>query len=120
MKTNIRKIPSNLIKRNLQLEASFGIENISIYAYKDSDSSITILGQVFAGELIENSFCLIMTLYDRDGDIIESTESNSYGSGLVTSMIKPCSYFDGFPFKFYYRGNLKDISKISIVPASNY
>jgi len=115
------RLPANMISRNLKKEALYGINNLAIYAYKSGDSSLDVVGQVFAGNKIQKDFCLIMTIYDHDGDIIESKESSSYGSGLVTSMIKPMSYFDGFPFKFYFFGiKWKEVSKIEIVPADTY
>lgn len=115
------RLPASMISRDLKKEVLYGIKDLAIYAYKSDDSSLNIVGQVFAGSKIQKVFCLIMTIYDHDGDIIESKESASYGSGLVTSMIKPGSYFEGYPFKFYYFGiKWKEVSRIEIVPADKY
>lgn len=88
---------------------------------------VTSLTQILeiVGEIISNSikkpFCMICTLYDKDGDIIETTESNSYGSGLVTSMINPKAFFSGFPFKFsFWSVPRRKMKKISITPADSY
>lgn len=117
----ITKLPLNTISRNLKKESLYGITDITIYAYKSREHSLDVVGQVFAGNKLKKAFCLIMSIYDQDGDIIESKTSSSYGSGLVTSMIKPMSYFNGFPFKFYCMNvNWEEVSKIEIVPADSY
>ena len=107
------RLPTNAISRDLKKEA--------IYAYSDGESSLKVIGQISAGSSIQKKFCLIITIYDRDGDIIASEASSGYGSGLVTSMIEPESYFDGFPFMFYCL-NIKwnEVAKIEIAPADSY
>ena len=115
------RLPSNMIMRDLKKEAHYGIKNISFYAYTGYDTSFKVVGQVFAGSSIKKGFCLIINIYDQDGDIMVSEESSSYGDGLVTSMIMPGAYFDGFPFKFCcYDIKWDEVSRIEIIPADSY
>lgn len=107
------RLPEKIFLRDLKNEALYGIKNISIYAYKDGDSSFRVIGQVFAGKTLKKGFYLIMNIYDHDGDIIETETSYDYGG---TNMIKPGYYFDGFPFAFYcWSVNWKEVSRIEIV-----
>ena len=121
MKKTSARLPDNIIHRNIKKESSFGIKNISVYAYKSDKESLKIVGQVFAGEKIQKEFCMKMIIYDRDGDIMVSEVSEAYGDGLVTSMIRPKCYFNGFPFKFNcYDIRWKDVYRIDIIPANDY
>lgn len=114
------RLPDKLISRDGSMERRYGIDDLKLYAYADDDSSIYIAGEVFARRIRE-SFCIICTVYDADDDIIETTENRSYGSGLVTSMITPTVFFDGFPFVFSVSGiTVKKIKRIRIAPASSY
>lgn len=114
---NSNRIPSYLISRDPNKEAIFGIKSITYYAYKDSNRSMTIVGQIFADQAIKHDFSLILTIYDKYGDVVRSEKSRSYGAGIVTNMIKAQSFFDGFPFKFHtYNVNWNVISKITITP----
>lgn len=110
----------SIIERNMDLEKSFGIKNISFYYYVEQGDDVHIVGEVFAKIPLKQSFCFICTLYDDDGDIIESKVNDSYGSGVVTSMIKPDNFFDGFPFSFTFYDPKVTIARIKIVPAISY
>ena len=115
------RIPDEIIKREIALEKEYGIDDIKLYGYFDGDESIYIVGEIVAKKTPPNSFCMMCTVYDKEDDIIETTESSSYGSGLVTSMIHPSTFFDGFPFKFSVYGvPKKKIKEICIYPASSY
>ena len=115
------RLPDSVYERDFHMEREYGIDELRLYGYAESDSSLCIVGEVIAKTNPKNSFCLICGIYDKDGDVIESIESRSYGSGLVTSMIAPASFFNGFPFAFYLYGiNTDNILKIRITPASSY
>lgn len=116
------QVDERLIKRDKRKESKYGIDDIKIYAYyEDVGKNICIIGEIWANKKPSKDFCIICTIYDKDGDILETKESSSYGSGLVTSMIKPETFFNGFPFKFYFIGvSKKDIGEILIAPADSY
>ncbi len=62
-----------------------------------------------------------MVIYDRGGDVMFSEVCEAYGDGLVSSMIKPKCYFNGFPYVFNcYDVRWKEISRIDIIPANDY
>ena len=114
------RVPDELFKRDLEQEKQFGITDRKIYGYWESNDSMTIVGQIFAPRL-KNACCLICSIYDKDGDVIKSCENESYGSGLVTSMIEPGSFFSGFPFRFdLYSIKKSKVVEIRIVPADSY
>lgn len=119
--TNFR-IPSNAIARDLKKEALFGINDMKFYAYKDSSfSSLKVVGQVFVGRKDFKEFRLIINIYDLDGDILMSQGIVSFGDGVVSEMIEPEYYFDGFPFEFsclFVKWD--EVSKIEIVPTGSY
>ena len=121
-KKKLTRLPDSiLICRNWRKEASLGIKNISYYVYKPRESWLRIVGQVFAGDKITKEFCLKMVIYDRDGDVMISEVCEAYGDGLVSSMIRPKSYFNGFPYVFNcYDVRWKEISRIDIIPANDY
>lgn len=114
------KIDDSLFQRDIALEKEYGIDDIRLYGYFSDTSSVEIVGEIVAAT-IKKPFCMICSLFDKDGDIISTTESNSYGSGLVTSMINPKAYFTGFPFKFsLWSVPKRKMKKISITPADSY
>ena len=99
-KNTPKKVPSHVFTRDLDLESEYGVTDINLYGYWEGDSTLHILGQVFA-EKIKEQFQLVCSVYDKDGDVIKSRENSSYGgSGWVTSRIKPGAFFSGFPFEF--------------------
>lgn len=113
------RVPENLFVRDLDLEAKFGIKEIKLYGYWEDSSSLTIVGQLFAPR-IEKEFLLNCSIYDKDGDVIESCENDAYGSGLVNSYIQPEAFFDGFPFRFNIYGPQKSkIKEIKILPSED-
>ena len=114
------RLPDQLLVRDSGKERRFGIDDLKIYAYAESESALYIAGEVLAWKIREE-FCMVCTIYDADGDILETTENVSYGSGLVTSMIKPGAFFNGYPFVFYVGGiQLSKIEKIRIIPSDTF
>ena len=115
------RLPDSIYRREPLVEKEYGIDDIKLYGYSEDNDTLYIVGEIFCKKKPKDSFCIICTIYDKDGDIIETTESRSYGSGLVTSMITPAAFFDGFPFAFYLWGIPKrKIKEICIAPASSY
>lgn len=115
------RLAEDMICRDLTAEKEFGISDLKIYGYWEDKDTLYIVGEIFCSKKPSDSFCMVCTIYDKDGDIIETTESRSYGSGLVTSMITPAAFFDGFPFAFnFWSVPRRRIKEISITPASSY
>ena len=110
------RVSDRLLARDFDIERDYGISDLSLYGYWESETCLRIVGQIFA-EKIKESFHLVCSIYDKDGDIIKTTDNDSYGgSGFVTSAIKAGSYFDGFPFKFVLYGVKKaQVKEIRIV-----
>ena len=107
--------PLSKIVRIRSMEAALGIDDLKLYSYI-ADGTLYIVGQVIA-EQINNNFVLKCTIYDEDGDMIESFDNSSYGNALVTSSIKKNAFFNGYPFRFVksIKKNT-NISKIRIIP----
>jgi len=120
-RTTKYRLPDSIYSREPDMEKQYGIDELKLYGYAESEDSYHIVGEIIAKKTPSTSFCIICTIYDEDDDIIETTESRSYGSGLVTSMIEPSSFFNGFPFIFDIWGvPRKKIKEIRIAPASSY
>lgn len=115
------RLADDIFHRDLPIEKKFGISDLKLYGYWEDEDSLRIVGEIFCKKRPSGSFCMMCTIYDEDGDVIEATESNHYGSGLVTSMIEPAAFFDGFPFVFsFWDAPRKRIKEICITPASRY
>lgn len=115
-KTSVLRKDSSEIERDLVAERRLGIKDISLYYYIEQDGDIVICGEIFARIPLQTSFRFVCTLYDEDDDIIETKENSSYGSGVVTSYIKPACFFDGFPFRFSFFKPKATVARIKIVP----
>lgn len=115
-KTSSLRKASSEIERDLAAERRLGIRDISLYYYIEQDGDIKICGEIFAKMPLQTSFRFVCTLYDEDDDIIETKENSSYGSGVVTSYIKPACFFDGFPFSFIFFKPKASVARIKIVP----
>ena len=113
------RVPDKLFSRDFEIEREYGITDLSLYGYWESETSLRIVGQIFSKK-IKESFHLVCSIYDKDGDIIKTKENESYGSaGFVTSSIKDGSFFDGFPFRFVLYGvNKGQVKEIRIVLSS--
>ena len=98
-----------------QFSKDFGVNDLLLYGYWASDSHLEVVGQIVADKL-DKQFYLVCSAYDKDGDVIKNSENDSYGSGLVTSRIKPESFFNGFPFTFSMYGvERKQVKELRIV-----
>ena len=116
------RISNDIFIRDYDLEQEYGIDDIKLYCYyeDEDDESLRVTGEIFASNL-KKPFCIMCTAYDHDDDIIYSSESQSYGSGLVTSMIYPETFFDGYPFTFLiWNLPMKKVKEITLIPQSEY
>jgi len=113
-KTSSMRKDSSIIERDIALEKSLGIDDMNLYYYKADDGLINIIGELFSAG-INDRFQLICTTYDSDDDVIESERNRGYGAGCVSSIIKPETFFNGYPFRFYIFSS-GDEKRISIIP----
>ena len=111
----VNRLRNDQIVRVSATEKKFGIKDMKIYAYMN-DNEINIIGEIISDEILKD-FSLTCTVYDQDGDMIESLENDTYGRYVVTNEIKKKVFFNGYPFKFseYLDEGVK-VSKIRIVP----
>ena len=111
----VKRLTEDQIVRMPAIEKKYGIDEIRIYAYM-SGKELNVVGEIISDE-ISDDFSLTCTVYDQDGDMVESIENSSYGSGLVTHAIKSKVFFNGYPFKFsQYLDDGVDVSKIRVIP----
>ena len=111
----VKRLSTEQIVRMPSIEKKYGIDELKVFAYL-SGKELTVVGEVIADEITED-FSLTCSVYDADGDMVESIDNNSYGSGLVTHNIKCKTFFNGYPFKFHeYLDDGVDVSKIRIIP----
>lgn len=111
----VKRLTDDQIVTMPSIEKKYGIDELKVFAYL-SGKELTVVGEVIADDITED-FSLTCSVYDADGDMVESIENNSYGSGLVTSNIKCKTFFSGYPFKFHeYLDDGVEVSKIRIVP----
>ena len=52
-KNTPKKVPSHVFTRDLELESEYGVTDIKLYGYWEGDSTLHILGQVFAEKIKE-------------------------------------------------------------------
>ena len=113
---NIERINQDIFERDLDLELSFGIEDLRLYGYIIDGDDLTIVGEI-VGEKINETVSFSCTIYDDEGDIIDVYTNTCYGDALVSSSIPVAAYFNGFPISFSeYIDDSKVISKIRIIP----
>lgn len=110
------RIKDDMFSRDYALEKEYGVSDLKLYGYWERENSMYILGQIISSH-INKEFCLVCTLYDEDGDVIESIKNETYGGfGFVTHSIKPETFFDGFPFRFEVYGTERSkVKEIQIV-----
>ena len=90
-------LSTDRIVRVRAMEKAFGIEDLSIVAYV-AEGVLHVVGQIKA-ERIEEDLLLKCTVYDGEGDMIDSIENLPYG-GEGLSVIRKNAFFNGLPFKF--------------------
>lgn len=90
-------LSTDRIVRVRAMEKAFGIEDLSIVAYV-AEGVLYVVGQIKA-ERIEEDLLLKCTVYDGEGDMIDSIENLPYG-GEGLSVIRKNAFFNGLPFKF--------------------
>lgn len=111
----VKKLEDKQIVRMPSIEKKYGIDELRFYAYINN-TELKVIGEVFSEQILKD-FCLICTVYDKDGDMIESFKNDSYGSTFVTSYIKEASFFNGYPFSMsIYLADNVEVGKIRIVP----
>ena len=114
---------SPAIERDYANEKLFGISEIRMTQYIHTfdwwdgtkRESGRIIGEIFADDCIKKSFCLKCILYDSDGDIIGTYNNKTYGGGQSTYMVKPSSFFNGYPFEISFIVDPMSIEKMKLV-----
>ena len=103
---NKYRISPELFSRDLEREREFGISDLRIYGYEAEAGMMQIAGEIFAENGITRELCLRCLVMDQAGDVLADAINEAYGDALVTSLILPELFFNGFPFVFeiYYGG----------------
>lgn len=80
-----------------------------------------IAGEIFAENGITRELCLRCLVMDQAGDVLADAINEAYGDALVTSLILPELFFNGFPFVFeIYYGGARRPAHIRIIPEEEY
>ena len=105
---NKYRISPELFSRDLEREREFGISDLRIYGYEAEAGMMRIAGEIFAENGITRELCLRCLVMDQAGDVLADAINEAYGDALVTSLILPELFFNGFPFLFeiYYGGGV--------------
>lgn len=108
------RLPEEKIEVDMRSALQHGIDEVKIYAWL-SRGRIDIVGQLFAKSGLRDEISVHATVYDQDGDVLQSESMHGYGGGLVRCSLRPEEMFPGHPFKIHININgfsLEDISKI--------
>lgn len=118
---NKYRISPELFSRDLEREREFGISDLRIYGYEAEAGMMRIAGEIFAENGITRELCLRCLVMDQAGDVLADAINEAYGDALVTSLILPELFFNGFPFVFeiYYEGARRP-AYIRIIPEEEY
>lgn len=118
---NKYRISPELFSRDLEREREFGISDLRIYGYEAEVGMMRIAGEIFAENGITRELCLRCLVMDQAGDVLADAINEAYGDALVTSLILPELFFNGFPFVFeiYYEGARRP-AYIRIIPEEEY
>ena len=118
---NKYRISPELFSRDLEREREFGISDLRIYGYEAEAGMMRIAGEIFAENGITRELCLRCLVMDQAGDVLADAINEAYGDVLVTSLILPELFFNGFPFVFeiYYEGARRP-AHIRIIPEEEY
>ena len=95
---NKYRILPELFSRDLEREREFGISDLRIYGYEAEAGMMRIAGEIFAENGITRELCLRCLVMDQAGDVLADAINEAYGDALVTSLILPELFFNGFPF----------------------
>lgn len=112
-KTTVLQLDTSIIERDRVLERRLGIQDINFYFYKTLDGTVKIISEVIAPANIKKSFRFACTLYDEDGDVIETSSNLQY---RTTAHLTPETFFDGYPVTFSFMWMKTEIKRIKIVP----
>lgn len=111
------RLPDELIQVDRRVAEIVGITDCNFHAWW-CDGSLLICGKIYAAQGLKKQFSLTATVYDRDGDIVESDTNGGYGSGGITcSTVRKSNFFQGYPVRFDFFHPLEqkeDVSKIKI------
>lgn len=118
---NKYRVLPELFSRDLEREREFGISDLRIYGYEAEAGMMRIAGEIFAENGITRELCLRCLVMDQAGDVLADAINEAYGDALVTSLILPELFFNGFPFVFeiYYEGARRP-AYIRIIPEEEY
>ena len=118
---NKYRILPELFSRDLEREREFGISDLRIYGYEAEAGMMRIAGEIFAENGITRELCLRCLVMDQAGDVLADAINEAYGDTLVTSLILPELFFNGFPFVFeiYYEGAGRP-AHVRIIPEEEY
>ena len=118
---NKYRISPELFSRDLEREREFGISDLRIYGYEAEAGMMRIAGEIFAENGITRELCLRCLVMDQAGDVLADAINEAYGDALVTSLILPELFFNGFPFVFeIYYGGARSPAHIRIIPEEEY
>ena len=114
---NKYRILPELFSRDLEREREFGISDLRIYGYEAEAGMMRIAAE----NGITRELCLRCLVMDQAGDVLADAINEAYGDALVTSLILPELFFNGFPFvfEFYYEGARRP-AHIRIIPEEEY
>ena len=109
------KYSEEFIERDIFLEKKLGISNLQIYAYRHKNV-LKVTGKIESDGLKKDiSFALVG--YDKNNDIILTEKNSGYGNFIVSSRIKPNSFFNEYPFGFSYGSKVVNkVKKIKVYP----
>ena len=118
---NKYRISPELFSRDLEREREFGISDLRIYGYEAEAGMMRITGEIFAENGVTRELCLRCLVMDQTGDVLADEINEAYGDALVTSLILPELFFNGFPFVFeiYYEA-ARHPAQIRIIPEEEY
>lgn len=118
---NKYRISPELFSRDLEREREFGISDLRIYGYEAEAGMMRITGEIFAENGVTRELCLRCLAMDQAGDVLADEINEAYGDALVTSLILPELFFNGFPFVFeiYYEAARRP-AQIRIIPEEEY
>ena len=111
------RLPEELFQIDMRSGKEVGVTEMPVYGFFQ-DEELIIIGQLFAKYGLQEECVLVATLYDREGDVLEQELNQGYGGGsMICSTVRIRSFFQGYPFSFYFfpvDGGIENVSKIKI------